>query len=133
MVADVQSTSDVKRLIERRRNIILANTKIGFNNFDLNVAFMTWNNTVIRYTASTSTNSSKIKKKKDIKILLQTALYFTTASSYRDSVIDFALLRNFSCNTTIEVSDELNSDHLTVVVTSIFKLHSFRHISLQDH
>ncbi|GIY71197.1 RNA-directed DNA polymerase from mobile element jockey [Caerostris darwini] len=106
------TTTCLKKLIEANKNIIAG---------DFNAQHTDWNSQ--RNSTRGIVLNKFLKTRKDIKILApHTHTHISTQARYGNSIIDFALLRNIPCNISIEVINELNSDHLLVIVT--LQLHS---------
>ncbi|GIY46044.1 protein KTI12 homolog [Caerostris extrusa] len=106
-------TTCLKKLIEANKNTIIAG--------DFNAAHTAWNNQ--RNSQRGIVLNKFLKTRKDIKIFApHSHTHISTQARYGNSIIDFALLRNIPYNTSIEVVNEFNSDHLPVIVT--LQLHS---------
>ncbi|GFS81366.1 probable RNA-directed DNA polymerase from transposon X-element [Trichonephila clavipes] len=101
---------DFLKILNSGQNIIIAG--------DLNAAHRTWSNA--RSNAFGYALRKIVNKKSNVRIVAPHTPTHINASSRpgaRDSIIDLAVLKNIPFNHDIRVTDDLESDHLPVILT----------------
>ncbi|GIY14000.1 RNA-directed DNA polymerase from mobile element jockey [Caerostris extrusa] len=131
------SSSDLKILIESNRNTIIA------GRLQRDSLFLEQHHKQLRGIRL----NKFFKTRNDIKIIApHSHTHISPQARYVNSIIDFALLRNIPYDTTTEVINELNSDHLPVIITlklksnlatstqsKITNWHNYNHILQTPH